>query len=123
MAKSLTTLQRKAVRALTTNTTISQAAEAAGCSRRSIYTWLKDPQFLAELHALEDAGASEFRRTLAIGRTEALKTLLHLMKNAKSENVRHAAAATWLGADQRQQDRKAIDRLVNLEEQIYGNQS
>ena len=62
----LTTLQRKAIKALLNTNTRAEAAEMAGCSERSIYKWLRDPIFRAELAERENILRLDVGRRLAI---------------------------------------------------------
>jgi len=59
--KQLSTQQNKAIAALLENGSVTAAAAAVGCRRGTIYRWMKDPQFSAELRsaelrAIEDLG-------------------------------------------------------------------
>lgn len=66
--KSLTIKQLKALESLLTDGTVQQAAQAAGVSRKTVYAWLGQPLFAAELRKLEgELLQSMGRRLLALG--------------------------------------------------------
>lgn len=49
MAKNVTPRQRRAIESLLTTADNTAAAAAAGVSRQTLYRWLRDPVFQAEL--------------------------------------------------------------------------
>ena len=60
--------QRAAIVALLTTGDVSKAAQAAGVSRESLYRWLRDPRFKAELRQAEgDAMRGLARRLAGLG--------------------------------------------------------
>jgi phage terminase small subunit len=68
----LTTNQQRALDALLTTGTITEAAKVAGCGRRTLYRWMAEPSFAAALRAAEsDALAALSRRLVTMGEAAA----------------------------------------------------
>ena len=65
---TLNAKQRAAIVALLTTGDVTKAATAAGVSRESLYRWLRDPRFKAELRQAEgDAMRGLARRLAGLG--------------------------------------------------------
>lgn len=64
MTKNVSSKQHRAVIALLTCTTVGKAATAAGIADRTIYRWLKEPAFLAELRSAESEALAAVTRKL-----------------------------------------------------------
>jgi hypothetical protein len=108
----LTTKQTKAVIALLTNRTLTEAAAVANISPRQLYRWLELPEFIAALRVIESQVLGEATRRLLTGMGEALDTLHDLMTSAQSESVRRSAADNWLAQTLR------VRELVELERRL-----
>jgi hypothetical protein len=89
--------QRKAIAALVESGEIQQAAEHANCSRGTLYTWLKQPAFLAALKQAEtDSLRSLTRKLVSLG-SRATGVIEATMSDADaSAAVRLKAADTVL---------------------------
>ncbi len=96
MKINLTPRRRKAIVALLSLATIQEAAAAAGVTERTVYRWLADSDFRAALVDAEGGVIDAAARRLIGEHDQALNTLSTLMGSAKSENVRRAAADSWL---------------------------
>ena len=62
--QTLSPEQRKAIYALLSSGNVKAAAKAAGVSRDSIYRWMKEPAFKAELRAAEGLALEGLARSL-----------------------------------------------------------
>jgi phage terminase small subunit len=82
LPRELTPKQRRAVQALMTAPTIAEAAKTAGCGERSLFRWLKDPVFLAELQAATRAAIDVTVRRMATLSVAATGTLAKTMTDA-----------------------------------------
>jgi transposase len=72
MGKNVTPKQRIALEVLLTGTTVKDAADRAGVSRKTVYRWLKDPTFRATLDAAtKDALNNLSLRVVALGNKAA----------------------------------------------------
>lgn len=110
---NLTTLQRKAVNALMETDTITAAAELAGCAQSSIYNWLKDPVFNAELLRLENVVRNKTGRILAKDSKKALDVIRELMTGERTPKpLRLRAAMAWLDYTIKTQDQSDIERRL-----------
>ena len=61
---NLSTKKRRAIVALLECPRIEDAAQSAGVSDRTIYRWLRDPVFVAELHQAETTALGDAIRSL-----------------------------------------------------------
>lgn len=116
---NLTTLQRKAVNALMETDTITAAADAAGCAQSSIYNWLKDPVFNAELLRLENVIRNKTGRILAKDSEKALDVIRELMTNDRTDKaLRFRSACAWLDYMIKTQDQADIERRLSALEAL-----
>ena len=93
----LTRLQRAAVAAIVTTKTNAEAAAVAGCSERSIYTWLQDPKFRAVLIARENQIRDATGRRLAVDADTALDVMHEIMTSTDNpDDLRLRASRAWL---------------------------
>lgn len=73
--------------------TVSEAADKAGLARSTINRWLRDDaNFVAYLNTLKETQLEATRTALQAASGEAVKTLLHVMKNSKSDAAKVSAA-------------------------------
>lgn len=78
--KTLAPAQRKAIEALLTCGNVASAALAADVGRTTVYRWLKEDYFIAELRSAEQEAVASLSRALAgLGDSaaEALRAALH----------------------------------------------
>lgn len=109
----LTSLQWKVVKALIESSTIKEAAAVAGCSESSVYKWLKEPVFNAELLRLENQLRNATGRALAKDSGKALDVIRELMVNRQTEpGLRFRAACAWLDYTLKTQDYSELEARV-----------
>lgn len=93
----LTRLQRAAVAAIVTTNTNAEAAAVAGCSERSIYSWMNDPKFRAVLIARENQIRDATGRRLAVDAHTALDVMHDVMTSTDNpDDLRLRASRAWL---------------------------
>ena len=118
----LTRKQIKAIDALATTTTKTEAAEVAGCAVRSIYGWLKEPEFRNALLERERDLRNEAARTAAIYANDALGVLHGIITDQDNDdNLRRLAARdllTYLNQTETQLD---FDIRITQLEVNYAN--
>jgi hypothetical protein len=108
--------RKAAIAALLTEPTLSAAAEAAGCSSKTLQRWLATPEFMAELHVAEETMMTLALARLAGTLAAAVETISDLLKADVAAPVRLRAAelaltlvSKWLV------DEALADRLTVLE--------
>lgn len=94
--KKLTYKQQRAIEALFTSATVTEAADQAGVAERTLYRWLKQPHFQAALDGEIENSNAETLRLLIAGRPRALHVLYNLMQSARGEQTRRGCAKDWL---------------------------
>lgn len=92
---SLTRKQLKALEGLLSCQRVEDAAKNAGISERTLFRWLKKPEFQAVLQFAIRETTMETLRRLVVGKDKALDTLEELL-DAESESVQRNAAKDWL---------------------------
>jgi len=118
--KKLTRLQRAAVAAVVTTRTAKEAAAVAGCSESSVYKWLQDPAFKAEVDAYEAMIRDAFRYQLADKSQYALTVIGGVMSgNIKDTedtkaSVRLRAALGWTDLVIKTSEQSDLERRVSL---------
>ena len=75
MSENLTPKRRKAIESLLTTGDIAAAARAAGVSRQTLYTWLREADFRAALQSAETAALESLSRALVRLGDKATATL------------------------------------------------
>ena len=120
---ALTRKQKHAIQALATTPTITEAAEKADCAARSIYGWLKEPEFKNALLARERELRNDAARTAAIYANDALELLHDIFTNERNDaNLRLLAARDLL--NYLHQTKTELDlniRITKLEAQYANN--
>ena len=117
--KTLSPRQRKAIEALLTRGSISAAAEAAGVARVTMYRWMREPAFMAELSKAEDAAMASLQRTLVALASLATVTLAKGMEGkATSSQIR--AADISLSKLLLLRDLVAFERRLAALEAVHG---
>ena len=115
----LTPKQRRGIAALLTCPTITEAAQVAECGERTLYTWLDDPAFLAELRAAEDAMVDAAVRQLAVAAGAAVAALADLVDNGQPA-VRLKAADAILNHLLRLRELRNLEGRITELEKLYG---
>jgi len=89
--------EQKALGALLQTTTVKAAARAAGLSERTVYRYLADPDFRAELRKRQDQVIGALIASLAGASGGSVSTLCAIQKDVNNApSVRRSAAATIL---------------------------
>lgn len=97
MTAQLKPKQQKALDALIESGSVQEAADAAGVSRRTVTTWIREPGFLDALRAAEDGSVKAMARRLLAVSDQAITVVVELMGDPKaSAAVRLRAADTVL---------------------------
>lgn len=104
--------------ALLASPTVEDAAKRSGISRTTLYGYLADPTFRAELMTARAAlfrdGLAELRATT----TKATRTLAELLNSRREDTRRLAAAAILTLALRAHEAVEVEDRLRRLEEAL-----
>jgi len=87
--------QKRALQALVSSNTMTEAAELAGVSRRTLYSYLKDPWFRSELQKAYSAAVFQQVSDIQETKRRAEETLAELL-NDPSPEVRLRAAKVIL---------------------------
>jgi len=81
----MTDRQRKAIYALVSGDTITDAADKAGVSRKTVHTWLEEPGFLGELERLRALREEVVLETLQAATGAAARRLLNLVQDPHTQ--------------------------------------
>lgn len=96
---SLTTKQRRAIAALLNSRTIEEAAKKAGTSESTVHRWLRQGPFKAALAQAEEEAIGQAVRLMAGATSEAVETLLAIIRNPKvTDKTRVAAIRVFMGS-------------------------
>ena len=118
----LNTNQKRAVPALLAYGTVTAAAAALGLGEKTLYRYLENPAFKAELDKAVKGLIDSAGVRLYAGQDAALDTLEDIMESGKREADRRLAAVNWLTfAVKWREIQNVEDRLKALEEAVYGN--
>ena len=118
--KKLSANKKRAIRALLEQKTITAAADQVGITRKTIYEYLRDPIFRAELQNAESGLIDGAGVRLLGGQEKALDTLEGLMDDDDPTNKRLAAVA-WLNFALKWRELRNIEeRLTALEAALNG---
>ena len=110
--------QMKLLAALVCNPDIQLACKAAGLSRTTAYTWLKQPAFEQELRRQRDAVLSEALAGVKTLAARAVAELARLM-DATDDRLRRQACNDILAHALRFRDIEDLERrLADLEKQL-----
>jgi len=90
----LTVRQQKAISTLLSSKTIEQAAKQAGVSRKTLYTWLRAPDFKAALSEATGEVLENAVRRLTALTSKAIDTLESVIDNPKTNTASRIRAAT-----------------------------
>jgi len=107
-----------AIQALMRSRTYSEAAEAAGVSRCTLYRWLKDDLFNAELSKQQNELIKRSSRKLAGALDLAVDVLIDLLKT-KNPQIRRLTAVNLIEYSIKTNDITDIEKRIKaLEETI-----
>lgn len=120
MLPNLTPKQRKAVESLLTSGDVSQAAQAAGVTRDTIYRWFKQEHFVKAIQEAERQALEALSRALVALGGKATETLSQAMSEADSPlGVKVRAADIVLGRLVQLRELFSLeDRVASLESEL-----
>jgi len=117
MSEKVTPRQAQGIAALLAEPTITAAAERAHVQPKTLYRWLRQPAFTAELRRAQGERIDQAAARLTGGLDQALDELERLMTSAQSETVRRQAATEWLNRVHQFVELRDIEaRLTAIEE-------
>ena len=114
MMTDITLLSEKqiiAIELLMASQPVASVAESAGVSRVTIYRWLKDGDFKAELDKRKNALIERSSRKLAGALNQAIDVLINLL-SAKNPNIRRLTAGNLIEYSMK------LSNLTDLERRI-----
>ncbi len=120
--KKLTSRQIKTIDSLIVCPTIDQAAERAGVTRKTIYRWLQNQDFKAELNMAEGAAIDKAGRRLIAMADKAISALDDVLDNPSREGAgnKRLAAAAIIDIFMRLRELRNIEtRLSELEARVF----
>ena len=113
--------QRRALEALLSTNTITEAAELCGLTTKTLSRYLQDPAFAAELDQREIERLGEVRNVLLNSRHEALQVLKDIWSGKDTkDNDKRLAVCAWIDYIIRLQEVKVDARLHVLEALVDG---
>ena len=116
MTSRRTTKKSKALVALLSGKTNSQAAQSAGVTERTIYRWLSDPSFRSELSEAERQMIESATRQMSSLQKKAINVLDQLLESQDvSPQIRLSTAKSILRLSLGYRDRNIERRLYELE--------
>jgi hypothetical protein len=109
----------KVLMALACGATVAAAARQTGASERTIYRRLADPAFKHELQVLRADMVQRTSGTLTAAATEAVKSLLELLKPATPHATRLGAARSVLELGVKLREAAELEaRIAALEAEV-----
>jgi hypothetical protein len=90
---TLTTAQRRAINALLTERNVREAAKAAKVSERTLWRWLTDTTFRAELTTQEGAVIDQVTRGLLAMQDQALEVFDSILTSTTASDANRLRAA------------------------------
>ena len=116
MTSRRTTKKSKAIVALLSGKTNSQAAQSAGVTERTIYRWLSEQSFQTELHEAEQQMIESSTRQMSSLQEKAINVLDQLLVSQDvSPQIRLRTANSILRLSLAYRDRNIERRLYELE--------
>ena len=111
----LTPRQLKAIPHIVSSPTYTQGCKKAKINKTTLYKWLKEPKFKAELDRQRDEIAAEAFGVLSQGLTRAVETLVGLLDN-KDDRLKRLAAKDVIDFIIRHKENEDLDeRLKEVE--------
>ena len=113
-----TARQLKAIPHIVSNPTYTEGCEKAKINKTTLYKWLKEPEFKAELDRQRDEIAAEAFGVLSQGLTKAVETLVSLLNN-KDDRLKRLAAKDVIDFIIRHKENEDLDdRLKEVEKRL-----
>ena len=117
----LTARQLKAIPHIVSSPTYTEGCEKAKINKTTLYKWLKEPEFKAELDRQRDEIAAEAFGVLSQGLTKAVETLVALLDH-KDDRLRRLAAKDIIDFIIRHKENEDLDERLTAIEQRLDNQ-
>ena len=120
--ETLTRRQRAVLPYLLTAQSLEEGCRKARVSKTTVYAWLKEPDFQAELKRLRQALVDEAFERLKAGMTQAVDKLLELLQAEGQLGIQLRAAQTLLDHGIKVIELQELEaRLETLEEQLLNH--
>ena len=114
----LTARQLKAIPHIVGSPTYTEGCKKAKINTTTLYKWLKEPEFKAELDRQRDEIAAEAFGILSQGLTKAVETLVSLLDN-KDDRLKRLAAKDVIDFIIRHKENEDLDeRLKEVEKRL-----
>ena len=114
----LTARQLKAIPHIVGSPTYTEGCKKAKINKTTLYKWLKEPEFKAELDRQRDEIAAEAFGILSQGLTKAVETLVSLLDN-KDDRLKRLAAKDVIDFIIRHKENEDLDeRLKEVEKRL-----
>ncbi len=114
----LTARQLKAIPHIVSSPTYTESCKEAKINKTTLYKWLKEPEFKAELDRQRDEVAAEAFGVLSQGLTKAVETLVGLLDN-KDDRLKRLAAKDVIDFIIRHKENEDLDeRLKEVEKRL-----
>ncbi len=114
----LTTRQHLVITEILGSPSIEEACRRAGVSKGTVYKWLADPTFQAELKRQREAVVEQAFNRLKIGMGRAVEKLLALLEEGQ-ESIQLRAAEALLDHGSKAVEQQDLERRLSaLEEQL-----
>ncbi len=116
----LTTRQLKAIPHIVGSPTYTQGCKKAKINKTTLYKWLKEPEFKAELDRQRDEIAAEAFGVLSQSLTQAVEALAGLLDN-KDDRLKRLAAKDVIDFIIRHKENEDLnERLKEVEKRLVG---
>ncbi len=114
----LTARQLKAIPHIVSSPTYTQGCKKAKINKTTLYKWLKEPEFKAELDRQRDEIAAEAFGVLSQSLTQAVEALVGLLDN-KDDRLKRLAAKDVIDFIIRHKENEDLDeRLTEIEKRL-----
>lgn len=118
-------VQERAIEALLCCDTLEEVAKTAGCGARTLYTWLKAPEFRDRLRQAQNEALRGSIRHLGRGAELAARVLIGIASDEEAAlGPRVQACKTLLDCGMRWLEAQGLEeRLASLEKRLFGEVS
>ena len=113
----LTARQLKAIPHIVGSPTYTEGCKKAKINKTTLYKWLKEPEFKAELDRQRDEIAAEAFGVLSQGLTKAAETLVGLLDN-KDDRLKRLAAKDVIDFIIRHKENEDLDERLREVEKL-----
>ena len=117
----LTDRQLKAIPHIVSNPTYDEGCKKARINRTTLYKWLKEPKFKAELDRQRNEVAAEAFGVLSQSLTKAVETLVDLLDN-KDNRLKRLTAKDVINFIIRHKENEDLDKRMAAIEQRLDSQ-